>query len=86
MLGADALYLTARGYGMSEPASTRSLYLAGVVELGLDIELAGAWSMRLAADLMAAALRREFAIRNVGVVHQPGAWSGRLWVGTHWHF
>ncbi|MFZ5895265.1 MAG: hypothetical protein ACOY0T_29685 [Myxococcota bacterium] len=85
-VGANALYLRAEGYGVSDPGAAGGFYAAAVAELALELAVTRSWSFWLASDLLLIAPRPKFALQNVGQVHQPNPWAGRLLLGTGWTF
>ena len=80
--GGSALYLRAKGYGVSEPEVASALGWGALGELGLRLELGTAWSLQARGGALALTPRHEFAIRNLDVLHRPATVSGRLLIGA----
>lgn len=81
-LGGDAALLRGSGYGVTSVSSVQGSYLSGVFELALGWRLSDSWSWRLGAALAYTPERPTFAIRNLGVVHEPNTWSERVSLGV----
>jgi hypothetical protein len=84
--GSELLYLRGTGYGLSESSSRSALYPSALGELALAFHLTQGWAVRATANVLFALARPEYAILNLGTVHRPARWAGRLGLGFEWRF
>jgi hypothetical protein len=82
-LGFEAGRLEGGGVGVSEPRRGSAVWLAPLVQLGASWAIPDT-ALRLELALLGAAPlnRDEFKLRELGTVHQPNPWIGRLSLGV----
>jgi hypothetical protein len=82
-LGFEVGRLSGVGTGVTEPHQGSALWLAPLVQLGAAWPIPDS-ALRLEVALLGAAPlnRDEFKLRDVGTVHQPNPWIGRLSFGV----
>lgn len=84
--GADLLHLRGTGFGITKPSGRSALYPSAMGELALLFDLTQDWTVRAAGEVLLALARPEYAIFNLGMVHRPARWTGRLGLGFEWRF
>jgi hypothetical protein len=74
--------LRGAGYGTVQDGSRMVTWAAIGPGLEAELPVAGALSLRAAADLLLALNRPQFVLENVGFVHQPGLASVQIALGV----
>jgi hypothetical protein len=74
------------GFGVSNPDRGSRTWLSFVAGVRADLEIAGPLYLSLGIDGVVPTLRERFALRNVALVHRPGAAAVRIVLGPELRF
>lgn len=80
-VGPSLLHMHATGYGVSEPGSASTTWLAAAAEGAALIPLTHEFGWRIALEALAPMARPTFAIRDVGTIYRPKALAFRGSIG-----
>jgi hypothetical protein len=84
-VGFEGGRISGTGFRVSHPRTGHAFWAAPGLELLLRPALSSALSFEASAGIFPAMLKPEFALDDLGVVHQPGPVSARVELGLGWH-
>jgi hypothetical protein len=83
--GGEAGELVGEGSGVNRPTTARGPWVAFAGQTALRLPLGESLSWEAGAGIAWALMRPQFGFDDVGVLHQAGQASGRLWLGLGWN-